>query len=416
MMPTQLHPFFLLALFVGTLALVWRRGTAYRAFVGVFLGTLSLIWWGLFSWVPPAVLGVAMVFEFFAAFHFVRLVNARLRSPLYRAFLSIPVHWFAASTLLAFPFAVAAAFGFESYAFIGAFVLGGFGVFQSLTVDSEVVDLILDRQKREGLLPCPLVPPPSVENAGRSRSVDESSLLRIVQITDPHLGPFMSPEQLHAVCQRAVDAKPDLIVVTGDLLTMESHGAVDAVAHAFSPLKAFEGRVFACHGNHDHEDRRTVREGLERNGIRLLVDEWVRLETRLGPLDIVGADFHFREAGSRLRALFEGRPDEGTPRLLLLHHPGQIKYIPEGSADLTLSGHTHGGHVGLLSLGLAWTVVRGFASMPDHGLWARGRDRLYVHRGTGHYGFPIRLGVPREESVLRVRLSRMSANADGLSR
>ena len=50
-----------------------------------------------------------------------------------------------------------------------------------------------------------------------------------------------------------------------------------------------------------------------------------------------------------------------------------------------------------------------FTSLPDHGLWARGPDRLYVHRGTGHYGFPLRLGVPAEESVLRVH--RMPASS-----
>lgn len=59
--------------------------------------------------------------------------------------------------------------------------------------------------------------------------------------------------------------------------------------------------------------------------------------------------------------------------------------------------------MGLISLGRAWTFLRPFGtSMPDHGLWARGRDRLYVHRGTGHYGFPVRLGAPNEESVLSV--------------
>ena len=57
---------------------------------------------------------------------------------------------------------------------------------------------------------------------------------------------------------------------------------------------------------------------------------------------------------------------------------------------------------GLVSFGLGWTVLRALSSIPDHGLWARGRERLYVHRGTGHYGFPLRLGVPAEQSVLRV--------------
>ena len=58
----------------------------------------------------------------------------------------------------------------------------------------------------------------------------------------------------------------------------------------------------------------------------------------------------------------------------------------------------------LLSLGLPWTILRLFVGdkIPDHGFWARGTDRMYIHRGTGHYGFPLRLGVPAEESVLRV--------------
>ncbi|MCZ7680567.1 MAG: hypothetical protein M5U28_18100 [Sandaracinaceae bacterium] len=59
-----------------------------------------------------------------------------------------------------------------------------------------------------------------------------------------------------------------------------------------------------------------------------------------------------------------------------------------------------------MSLGLAWTFVSLFTSIPDHGLWARGRDRLYVHRGTGVYGFPLRVGVPAEESLLRVHVER----------
>ena len=59
--------------------------------------------------------------------------------------------------------------------------------------------------------------------------------------------------------------------------------------------------------------------------------------------------------------------------------------------------------MGLVSLGLSWTFLRFFGlRIPDHGFWSRGPDRLYVHRGTGHYGFPLRLGVPSEESFVRV--------------
>ena len=59
------------------------------------------------------------------------------------------------------------------------------------------------------------------------------------------------------------------------------------------------------------------------------------------------------------------------------------------------------GQVGLVSLGVDWTVLAR-SRWPDHGLFARGRSRLYVHRGTGFYGFPLRVGVPGEASVLEV--------------
>jgi uncharacterized protein len=76
-------------------------------------------------------------------------------------------------------------------------------------------------------------------------------------------------------------------------------------------------------------------------------------------------------------------------------------HVPDGAADLVLSGHTHGGQLGLVSMGLAWTVLSR-TRWPDHGLFAHGTNRLYVHRGTGFYGFPLRIGVPGEASVLEV--------------
>jgi predicted MPP superfamily phosphohydrolase len=404
--PATLQPWVLLVLYGGTLALVWKRSVFYRRFVAVLLGVLGLIWWGLSAQLQPVGGWLFLIFETLVAFNFVRLVNARLRSVAYRALLTIPAQWFMASTVLALPFAVSAAVGHPSDGFIVAYLLGAFGVIQSLTAIPETLDLRLDRRDRGPLKPVPRKalqrPKRDIEHAGRSvRPPDRA--LRIAQITDPHLGPFMSAEQLAAVCQRVVDREPDLVFITGDLLTMESHDSPDAVANAFSPLKALEGRVFACHGNHDHEDRATVREGLERNGVRLLVDEWARVDTPIGPVDVIGAEYHWKERTKRLHALFEGREDDGTPRILMLHNPNHLKHLPEGETDLILAGHTHGGQVGLLSLGSDWTFVRGFTSIPDHGLWTRGRDRLYVHRGTGHYGFPLRIGVPREESLLRVR-------------
>ena len=227
--------------------------------------------------------------------------------------------------------------------------------------------------------------------------------LKLVQITDPHLGPFMSVERLRRICERAVERAPDLVVLTGDFLTMESHDRPELLAQALEPLRALEGRTFACLGNHDHEALDTVRTALEKNGVELLVDSATEVATPAGNVQLVGFDFVWRGRAEHLAAVTAAHPRKpGSLRLLLLHDPGAFRHLPEGEGDLVLSGHTHGGQVGFVSLGLPFTMMRAFVSAPDHGLWARGVDRLYVHRGTGHYGFPLRLGVPSEESVLQV--------------
>jgi len=224
-----------------------------------------------------------------------------------------------------------------------------------------------------------------------------------VQITDPHLGPFMSVERLARICQRAVERSPDLVLLTGDFLTMESQADPQLLVRALAPLKQLPGRVFACLGNHDHEAPLVVRRAMVENGIHLLVDDATTIATAAGPVQILGVDFVWRERKQHLARVCQAYPREtGALRIVLLHDPGAFVHLPEGEADLVLSGHTHGGQVGLVSLGLPYTMMRVFVKMPDHGLWARGTDRLYVHRGTGHYGFPLRLGVPSEESVLNV--------------
>jgi predicted MPP superfamily phosphohydrolase len=240
--------------------------------------------------------------------------------------------------------------------------------------------------------------------------------LRVVQITDPHLGAFRSEASLRALCARVVAADPDLVLLTGDYYTMEGAGTPDALGRALAPLRALEGRTFACLGNHDHEAPEAVARGLAEAGVELLVDRGVLVETRRGPVQVVGLDHRWtrarppqalapgpQEGPSGHAAVLAACPrPAGVPRIVLLHDPSAFKHLPEGEADLVLSGHTHGGHVGLVSLGLDWTVIGGLSGMPDHGAWARGRDRLYVHRASGHYGFPLRLGVPMEESVLEV--------------
>ena len=385
-----------LVLGLGTLATVaavaLRRGSGFATFAGVLLSLHALIAWGLWSvWAEAGLLPVIVAAQLSIYVHMVALTMPALRPLWWRMLVSWPSQWFVASMFLAIPWSIAAAVTGSAPGWWVAFVVGLVGVIQSLRNPRRDIDLVLDGTAVPGL---------SRRAHGEAR-VDRP--LRVVQITDPHLGPFMSVERLRGIAQRAVDAEPDLILLTGDYLTMESKGTPGCLAEALAPLKAMEGRVFACHGNHDLESPRMVARELAMCGVRLLVDDAETVETPVGPVQIVGADFRWRDRAEHLSGLIAAHPrPEGALRIVLLHDPGAFVHLPEGEADLVLSGHTHGGHVGLLSLGSKWTFIGGVSSMPDHGFWSRGADRLYVHRATGHYGFPLRVGVPGEEGVMRI--------------
>jgi predicted MPP superfamily phosphohydrolase len=373
------------------------RSRAYAIFRAVSLGVHLLIANALFSrfgelW-PLVFYLQAAVFV-----HGLALIRPRLRPLWYRAALSIPAAFFGAGTLFALPWAVAEALGFSLPAFWLAYGVAAVGVLQSLTAREEEIDVVIDGSAIDGL-----------QRASRS-GAQIARPLRIVQLTDPHLGPFMSVERLRRIAESAVRREPDLVVLTGDFLTMESQSDPSLLARALEPLQALPGRVFACLGNHDHEALPTVVAALRHAGATLLVDEAALVRTAAGLVQVVGFDFHFRDRAAKLPRVSARHPRHpGALRLVLLHDPGAFRHLPEGDADLVLSGHTHGGQVGLVSFGFSWTLLRLFWKGPDHGFWARGVDRLYVHRGTGHYGFPLRVGVPAENSLLRVHSPRLTA-------
>lgn len=371
-------------------AIAALRSRAYAIFRAVQLSLhtlLAIYLFGALPWARPAFWALNAGVWLSALL----LIRPRDRGPAYRWLISIPAAFYQSATLFALPWALVSLLGFQPLAPWLPLLLAALGVFQSLATREQTVELGLGSD---------LVPKlsrfrPSAAKVGRP--------LRIVQITDPHLGPFMSSARLASICSRAVAREPDLIVLTGDFLTMESQADPNLLTQALAPLAQMPGRVFACLGNHDYEALDLVKGALAAHGIPLLVDEGRVVETDAGPVQIVGADFVWRKRKEHLAALTAAVPRvAGAFRLLLLHDPGAFLWVPEGGADLVLSGHTHGGQVGLVSLGLPGTFLSLVSSIPDHGLWARGRERLYVHRGTGHYGFPVRLGVPAEQSLLLV--------------
>jgi len=228
--------------------------------------------------------------------------------------------------------------------------------------------------------------------------------LRIVQIADPHLGPWQSVAQLRRLIDDLLRHEPDLVLLTGDFLTMEGSGTRGALTAALAPLQKVRGRAYAVFGNHDHDHGAPaeIHAALAANGVRILMDEEVAVETPAGLVQIVGADYVGKGRRRHIQQLLQACPRRiGHLRLLLLHDPSIFRHIPLGEVDLTLSGHTHGGQLGLVSFGLDWTVLSRTA-WPDHGLFGHGSNRLYVHRGTGFYGFPLRIGVPGEASLLEI--------------
>ncbi len=399
------------------------RGRRYAIFSGVILGfslpgalimharLSALLAAPLQPWLDLA-FGASMAA---AAVHLAHLVRARLRSRGFRLLVSVPGQTFIAAGFMSgvwllFLLPLRAVLGaFESEALLRQlawldflpFLVAGFSVYTSTRPVAELVRLQIGNDGPDEVTRVPV----QRYKAGRAAPPLATRPLRIVQIADPHLGPWQSVASLKRTVAGLLEHDPDLVLLTGDFLTMEGIGSRGALSEAFEPLKKAAGRCFAIFGNHDHEAPDEVRAALLDNGVTLLVDEEVLTDTPAGPVQIVGSDWAGRRAKEQLPALLERFPRrEDHTRVLLLHDPLAFQHVPPGDVDLTLSGHTHGGQVGLVSFGLDWTVLTRSA-WPDHGLFALGSSRLYVHRGTGFYGFPLRVGVPGEASLLEFVLA-----------
>lgn len=233
----------------------------------------------------------------------------------------------------------------------------------------------------------------------------------IAQITDPHLGPFMSVSQLRTILADAVARNPDIIAMTGDFWTVESHYERDALMLVCEPLRQYRGTVVAIHGNHDQEGRRLFDETIRQfrsAGVQMLVDEDVLITTKRGVrVHVIGSQFSYRGKAEHVRSVASRHARvPGALRLCLNHDPMEFRAMPDGVCDLMLTGHLHGGHLGLWTPWFVLSLFSLFTAIgwpwPASGFWARGRNRLVVHRGQGFYGFPLRVGIPGEEGLLRV--------------
>ncbi len=249
-----------------------------------------------------------------------------------------------------------------------------------------------------------------VEVPGWPRGLDG---LRVAHLSDIHVGGSMDRPRLQRVAALTNEARPDLVLHTGDFLTHRD-GDFDAPLYeALSTIRAPHGQ-WACLGNHDFDDPRRLVRKLHGAGVRTLRNRLATVfidghEVEIAGIDYAFGRFQWEEIYARIVASWG--PRRPVPRLLLNHDPTAFAALPEGCADLVLSGHTHGGQIGVqLGTGNAVTLV-GLVGVPDQGVFNRGEMRLFVTRCVGFYGYPMRIGIPPEVALLRIRGSGSGARA-----
>jgi hypothetical protein len=194
--------------------------------------------------------------------------------------------------------------------------------------------------------------------------------------------------------------RPDLVAVTGDLVD----GSVAHLANEVAPFRELRARhgVFFVTGNHDYYSGADDWVAMARSlGMRVLRNERVTIGEAGAAFELAGVEDHHARLVSETHAedlprALEGR-DPARPVVLLAHDPSTFKRASALGVDLQLSGHTHGGQI--FPFGLLVRLAVPFVA----GLYERGGSLLYVSRGTGFWGPPMRLLAPAEITELVIR-------------
>lgn len=243
--------------------------------------------------------------------------------------------------------------------------------------------------------------------------------LKIIHISDIHSGSFTNKKAVEHGVQKILDEKADIILFTGDLVNDRS-AEMEEYMDVFSKLKAPMG-VFSIFGNHDYgdyvrwpyngiskeqnlENLKTVHANL---GWRLLMNEHVVLEKGGEEIALLGIE----NWSNKARFPKHGRMDLAHPgtekypfKILMSHDPSHwdAEVKPKyPDIDLTLSGHTHGMQFGVEIPGFKWSPVQ-YMYKQWHGLYEDGKQKLYVNPGYGFIGYPGRVGVLPEITVIEL--------------
>jgi uncharacterized protein len=253
--------------------------------------------------------------------------------------------------------------------------------------------------------------------------------MNIAQISDIHLSSYMTRESVRRVVDMANGVGADLAVVTGDLIT-GVHDSLSDCVEEVSRLRAPLG-VYGCNGNHEIYARaEDLAERLfQQAGMKMLRRENAVIPFRGARFNLIGVDYQRERlsSGRKVQMLANMEPLVRTdmPNILLSHNPNTFNRAAEMGIELSLAGHTHGGQVQVEILDVSLSPAR-FITDYVAGLYHRplsmpieprrmgetiklmpnapkGLAALYVNRGIGTVGAPVRLGAPPEITHIVLR-------------
>ncbi|MER6510794.1 metallophosphoesterase [Nonomuraea sp. NPDC001636] len=224
--------------------------------------------------------------------------------------------------------------------------------------------------------------------------------LRFAVVSDIHLGPLTGVGHTERIVRMINGLRPDVVAIVGDLVD----GSVAQLGALAKPLKSLESRygAYFVTGNHEYYTQNGPQEWIEeldQLGVRSLRNERVEISHQGAVLDLAGVnDLNGQAVGDGpdfAKALGGRTPGRST--VLLAHQPVQVDQAAGFGVDLQLSGHTHGGQIAPFNLvvGLQQPVVSGLATIDG--------VQVYVTRGAGFWGPPVRVGAPPEITMLELR-------------
>ncbi len=254
--------------------------------------------------------------------------------------------------------------------------------------------------------------------------------MQIVQLSDIHLSGYMTRAEVRRAVDMANELGADLAVVTGDFIT----GAGDPLADCIDEIRRLRAPlgVWGCNGNHEIYARaeEEAQRLFAQAGLKLLRQENAQLTFRGAQFNLIGVDYQRERTagGQKVQALAQLQPlvRRDMPNILLSHNPNSFNRAAELGIELSLAGHTHGGQIQVEILDHRLSPAR-FISDYVAGLYQRPlfapsptvvsqtflpasilrrpSASLYVNRGLGTVGAPVRLGVPPEITLLVLRSS-----------